>query len=201
MTPLPRRSTGLPAWAPWAGLCAVAALGALLARAVDPALLRWQPELAFTQPWRLVTAAWVHFSSQHLIANLAGTAVLAALGRAAGCDQRAALAWALAWPLTQAGLLVQPALQAYGGLSGVLHAGVAVAAWQLLRGDRGNRRWVGAAIAAGLLLKIGLEAPWQGPLRQVPGWDIAIAPAAHASGALAGWLGALACGVGARPAR
>ncbi len=191
----------MAAWAPWAGLCAAAALGALLAQAVDPALLRWQPELAFSQPWRLMTAAWVHFSSQHLIANLAGTAVLAALGRAAGCDQRAALAWALAWPLTQAGLLVQPALQAYGGLSGVLHAGVAVAAWQLLRGDRGNRRWVGAAIAAGLLLKIGLEAPWQGPLRQVPGWDIAIAPAAHASGALAGWLCALACGVGVRPAR
>jgi rhomboid family GlyGly-CTERM serine protease len=191
----------MPAWAPWAGLCAAAALGALLAQAVDPALLRWQPELAFSQPWRLVTAAWVHFSSQHLIANLAGTAVLAALGRAAGCGQRAALAWALAWPLTQAGLLVQPALTAYGGLSGVLHAGVAVATWQLLRAAHGARRWIGAAIAAGLLLKVGLEAPWQGPLRQVPGWDIAIAPAAHASGALAGWLCALACGVGARPAR
>jgi rhomboid family GlyGly-CTERM serine protease len=193
---LQQRLAGLPAWAHWAGLCAAAALGALLARGADPALLRWQPELAISQPWRLVSAAWVHLSDHHLLANLAGTAVLAALGHAAGCDRRAATAWALAWPLTQAGLLAQPALLSYGGLSGVLHAGVAVAAWQLLRGGVGPRRWIGAAIAAGLLAKLLLEAPWQGPLRQVPGWDIAIAPAAHASGALAGWLCALACGVG-----
>lgn len=192
------RLAALPAWVHWAGLCAAAALGAVAARFIDPALLRWQPELAVSQPWRMVTAAWVHLSHQHLIANLAGTAVLAALGRAAGCDRRAATAWALAWPLTQWGLLAQPTLAAYGGLSGVLHAGVAVAAWRLVRGERGRRRAVGAAIAAGLLLKIVLEAPWLGPLRQVPGWDIAIAPAAHASGALAGWLCALACGVGSR---
>lgn len=187
---------GLPAWAHWAGLCAMAVIGALLARGADPAQLRWQPELAFSQPWRLVTAAWVHLSTMHLAANLAGTAVVAALGQAAGCDRRAATAWALAWPLTHAGLLAQPALVAYGGLSGVLHAGVAVAAWQLLRGGHGMRRLIGAAIATGLLVKIALEAPWLGPLRQVPGWDIAIAPAAHASGVLAGWLCALACGVG-----
>jgi rhomboid family GlyGly-CTERM serine protease len=163
---------------------------------VDPALLRWQPELVATQPWRVVSAAWVHLSPLHLAANLAGTAVVAALGWTAGCDRRAATAWALAWPLTHLGLLAQPALAAYGGLSGVLHAAVAVAAWQLLRGGAGPRRWIGAAIATGLLAKLLGEAPWQGPLRQVPGWDIAIAPAAHASGAMAGWLCALACGVG-----
>jgi rhomboid family GlyGly-CTERM serine protease len=198
---LTQRLADLPAWAHWAGLCVAAAAGALLARGIDPALLRWQPELAFSQPWRLVTAACVHLSSQHLVANLIGTAVLAALGRAAGCDRRAAIAWALAWPLTHLGLLAQPTLLAYGGLSGVLHAGVAVAAWQLLRGGRGGRgswRWIGAAIAAGLVAKVVLEAPWLGPLRQVPGWDILIAPAGHASGALAGWLCALACGVGSR---
>lgn len=190
------RLAALPVWVHWAGLCVAATAGALLAHGVDPAPLRWQPELAFSQPWRLVTAAWVHLSRQHLIANLAGTAVLAALGRAAGCDRRAATAWALAWPLTHLGLLAQPTLAAYGGLSGVLHAGVAVAAWQLIRGGRGLRRAIGAAIAAGLAAKVLLESPWLGPLRQVPGWDILIAPAGHASGALAGWLCALACGVG-----
>lgn len=202
---LPQRPAALPAWVPnwalWAGVCAAAAVGALLAHGVDPALLRWQPELAFRQPWRLVTAAWVHLSSQHLTANLAGTAVLAALGRAAGCDRRAAIAWALAWPLTHLGLLAQPTLMAYGGLSGVLHAGVAVVAWQLIRGGHGLRRAIGAAIAAGLTAKVLLEAPWLGPLRQVPGWDILIAPAGHASGALAGGLCALACGVGAGASR
>ena len=177
----------------------LAAVGALLAQALDPALLRWQPELAFTQPWRWVSAAWVHLSALHLAANLLGTALVAALGRAAGCGGRAALAWALAWPLTQGGLLAQPALQQYGGLSGVLHAAVAVAAWQVLRAERGRRRAIGGALLAGLLVKLLLEAPWQGPLRQVPGWDLLIAPGAHASGAAAGLLCALACGVG-RPA-
>jgi len=176
----------------------LAAAGALLAIAADPALLRWQPELAGAQPWRWVTAAWVHLSPLHLAANLLGTALVAALGLAAGCGHRAAGAWALAWPLTHLGLLAQPALHQYGGLSGLLHAGVAVAAWQLLRADRGRRQAIGAALAAGLLLKLLLEAPWQGPLRRVPGWDIAIAPLAHATGAAAGWLCALACGVGRR---
>jgi rhomboid family GlyGly-CTERM serine protease len=185
-----------PAWAHWAGLCVAAAGGALAGQAIDPARLNWQPALAAVEPWRAISAAWVHLSPLHLAANLAGTALVAALGLAAGCRRRAAMAWALAWPLTQLGLLAQPGLAAYGGLSGVLHAAVAVAAWQLLRGGAGRRRAIGAALAAGLLAKLLLEAPWQGPLRQVPGWDISIAPAAHVSGALAGWLCALACGVG-----
>ena len=188
---------GLPPWVHWAGLGVAAAAGALLARLADPALLRWQPELAWAQPWRMVTAAWVHLSTQHLAGNLAATAVVAVFGVAAGCGRRAATAWALAWPLTQLGLLAQPALLRYGGLSGVLHAGVAVAVWQLLRDGSRRRRAVGAAVALMVLAKLLLEAAWQGPaLRQVPGWDIAIAPGAHASGVLAGWLCALACGVG-----
>jgi rhomboid family GlyGly-CTERM serine protease len=159
--------------------------------------LDWQPALALQQPWRCITAAWVHLSGQHLAANLAGTLLVAAYGQAAGCGGRATLAWALAWPLTHAALALQPTLAHYGGLSGLLHAGVAVACWQLLRGAPGWRRAVGAAVLAMLLLKLLLEAPWQGgPLRHPPGWDIAIAPLAHSSGALAGLLCAWACGVG-----
>jgi len=184
----------------WWGLSALAAGGALAALAIDPAGLRWQPELAWTQPWRCMTAAWVHWSGLHLAANLAGTALVAALGTVAGCGRRAALAWALAWPISHMALLLQPALGSYGGLSGLLHAGVAVAGWQLLRGERGQRQVVGVALLTGLALKLLLEAPWQGPLRTVAGWDIAIAPMAHASGSAAGWLCALACGVG-KPAR
>jgi len=183
--------------AAWLWLSLLAGLGALAAWAADPALLRWQPELALRQPWRFISAAFVHLSALHLLVNLLGTALVAALGWAAACDRRAALAWALAWPLTHAGLLLQPELAQYGGLSGVLHAGVAVAAWQLLRGGAGARRAIGALLACGLLLKLLLEAPWLGPLRQPPGWDIAIAPLAHSSGAIAGWLCALICGVGA----
>ncbi len=181
-----------------------------MAQGLDASALRWQPELAALEPWRCVTAAWVHLSRLHLLANLAGTALVAALGVASGCGKRATLAWALAWPLTQLGLMLQPMLTRYGGLSGVLHAGVAVAAWQLLReppsGLNGRppfigHRLIGAALLLGLGVKIVLEAPWLRPLRQVPGWDINIAPLAHATGAVAGLLCAVLCSEMWRPAR
>jgi rhomboid family GlyGly-CTERM serine protease len=198
--------------ASWLLLCAVAVGGALAVavlagreglQAIPPGAshaavnaLRWQPELALTEPWRCISAAWVHLSRQHLIANLGGSALVAALGVVAGCGRRSALAWALAWPLTHLGLLLQPTLTAYGGLSGLMHAGVAVACVQVIGAEQGERRWTGAALLAGLLTKLWLEAAWAGPLHQVPGWDIAIAPAAHASGVVAGLLCAGAIGVG-----
>lgn len=155
----------------------------------DSRLLDWQPARAASQPWRAWTAVFVHYSGLHLAANLAGLVLTAALGVAARVPRRSVLAWALAWPLTQAGLLLQPQLLHYGGLSGVLHAGVAVAAVHLVFIRDARRRLIGLAILAGLVLKILAEAPWAGPLRHVAGWDIAIAPAAHASGLAAG----LAC--------
>lgn len=187
--------------APWWLLSAAATGGAVLVGAGASPQLDWQPALWPAQPWRAVSAAWVHFSALHLGANLVGAALVAALGTVAGCGGRAALAWALAWPLTHVGLLLQPALLHYGGLSGLMHAGVAVAVWQLLRSGPGRARRVGAALAVGVLAKLLLEAPWQGPLRQVPGWDIPLAPLAHATGALAGALCAWACGVGGDAAR
>jgi rhomboid family GlyGly-CTERM serine protease len=152
------------------------------------AWLDWQPGLWAHEPWRVLSAALVHWSAQHLAANLAGCAVLALLGWAGRL--RATPAWLAAWPLTQLGLLAQPALLHYGGLSGLLHAGVAVAVVELLA-RHGRERLLGAAIAAGLIAKLLLEQPLGAPLRTVAGWDIAIAPFAHLSGALAGALSAL----------
>lgn len=159
----------------------------------DTRALDWQPALAASQPWRAWTAAFVHYSGLHLAANLAGLALTAALGVAARVPRRAVLAWVVAWPLTQLGLLLQPQLLHYGGLSGVLHAGVAVAAVHLMAGGERRRLAVGVALVAGLVLKVLTEAPWAAPLRQARGWDIAIAPMAHATGTAAG----LACAAGA----
>ena len=175
----------------WVGLSLLLALGSLLGMSMPSVLFDWQPAQALTEPWRWWTAAWVHWSGQHLLANLAGAAVLAALGLAARLPAHAALAWLLAWPLTQLGLLARPDLARFGGLSGVLHAGVAIAVLQLLLHERGRRRWVGAALGLGLLAKLALEAPWGPALRNVAGWDIALAPWSHASGALAGVLAGL----------
>jgi rhomboid family GlyGly-CTERM serine protease len=175
----------------WPLLAALLAAGALVAWRLPTGALDWQPALALAQPWRAFSAAFVHWSATHLGANLLGALVVTLYGLAARVPPAAALAWLAAWPLTQVGLLVRPDLLHYGGLSGVLHAGVAVAGVWLVADAHGMRRAVGAAVLAGLAFKVLLETPWGPPLRHPAGWDIAIAPAAHASGALAGALCAL----------
>lgn len=172
----------------WLALCAAGAALSVAAWFVPAAWIDWQPELAVAEPWRAASAAFVHWSGWHLTANLTGCAVVAALGAAARLPAAAAWAWLAAWPLTHFGLLLRPELAHYGGLSGVLHAGVAVAAiWVVVRGS-GRHRVVGAAIAVGLVVKLLLEEPWGASLRNGTGLDIAVAPLAHATGALAGLL-------------
>ena len=173
----------------WAGLAALLGLLAIFGWGAPREAIDWQPALALTQPWRAFSAVGVHYSLLHLVANLAGVATVGVLGVAARVPSSAAWAWAIAWPLTQLGLLIEPALAHYGGLSGVLHAGVAVVAVVLLwRPSAPTRRLVGLALLGGLVVKVLAEAPWGAPLRHPAGSDIAVAPLAHASGALAGLL-------------
>ncbi len=167
-------------------LATVLAIGALVCQAAPPQSIEWQPSLALAEPWRFWSAAFMHWSGLHLAANLAGCVVVAAYGAAAAVDTRAALAWLLAWPLTHAALALRPELTSYAGLSGVLHAGVAIASWHLVRQARGARRAIGVAVLLGLALKLVLECPW-GPVRvQTPEWDFAVAPLAHLTGTLSG---------------
>jgi rhomboid family GlyGly-CTERM serine protease len=172
----------------WLGLAVMlAALAAALWFAPRSAL-DWQPTLALTQPWRLLSAAFVHWTPWHLGANLLGCAVVAAFGMAARVPARATVAWLMAWPLSHAALALQPLLTSYGGLSGVLHAGVAIAAWHLFWHNNGSRRRIGAAVALGLVIKLLLEKPWGAPTQTMAGWDFAVAPLAHATGAVAGMV-------------
>jgi rhomboid family GlyGly-CTERM serine protease len=172
----------------WLITAAVFAAAALLAWPVDRQLLLWHPD----QPWRAFTAPLAHLSLQHLIANLAGCAAIGWLGHAARLPARASLAWWLAWPLTQLGLLLRPELQSYGGLSGVLHAGVAIVGVELLQ-RRGRERWIGVGLLLGLLLKLWIDDPLGPPGQFREGWNIPIAPFAHLSGAVVGAaIGALA---------
>lgn len=178
----------------WLLLCAALGAPALALMSLHwtalapPALLQqldWQPAAGASLGWRVWTAAWVHWSGMHLAANGLGLLLVAWLGQAAGCGRRDAWAWLVAWPLSHLALLLQPALQHYGGLSGVLHAGVAIAALRLIAQD-GRVRRVGVGLLSGLLVKLLLEQPWGEPLRHWPGWDIAIAPLAHTTGVLCG---------------
>ena len=173
------------AWATLAcllGGCALAGWG--LARE----LLDWQPTLASTQPWRAFSAVAVHYSRAHLLANLGALVLLAALGLAARVSWPGVWAWLAAWPQTQIGLSLRPDLAHYGGLSGVLHAGAAVLAIDLLIKGSRTQRGLGALMLAGIGLKVLSETPWGPALRSAPHWGISVAPFSHASGLLAGLL-------------
>ena len=174
--------------AAWVAMCAALALLAAGAWFAPRSALDWQPSRALAEPWRAWTAAFVHWTPWHLAANTLGAVVVAAFGGAARMPPRAALTWIVAWPLTHVALALQPALVSYGGLSGVLHAGVAIAAWHLWRHEPGRARAFGALVFIGLVAKIVLEAPWRAPTQHVPGWDFPVAPLAHATGASAGLL-------------
>jgi rhomboid family GlyGly-CTERM serine protease len=159
----------------------------VLAWPLPTRFIDWQPRAA-GELWRWWTAAWVHWSALHLAGNLLALLLVAALGVRAEAGPRLAAAWFAAWPLTHLALLLVPGLNHYGGLSGVLHAGVAAASLGLALRAQGRRRAIGAAILAGMVVKLVLEEPWGPAVRHVPGWDIALAPAAHATGTLAGLL-------------
>lgn len=178
-------SAGLP-WLAVAGLLSVGS--SLLFALGEPA--SWALDRA--HPQRLLVAGLAHWTALHWIGNLFGLGVLGLLGRRAGLGFREALAWLLAGPLAHALLLLHPALPPYAGLSAWLHAGVAVAALALLRRDGGEReRWIGAAIAIGLLAKLLNEQPWGPLLRPGDWWGGATLPLAHLAGAVAGTFSAL----------
>lgn len=181
----------------WLTLCAAFAVLSLLAWPLPREALDWQPALVPTQPWRALTSAFVHWTPVHLAANLAGCAVIALLGWRASLGPREAIAGLVALPATQLGLLLRPELLRYAGLSGALHALVAIAALSLLvRG--GRERLIGAGILLGLAMKLVLEHPLGPVLRATPGFDFPVAPFAHLGGALAG---ALAWGLTMRRSR
>jgi hypothetical protein len=140
------------AWVMLAGLLCLGAVvvtaisaesGAMPATAPITQALDWQAALGLHEPWRLWTCAWVHWSAAHLAVNLAGGAVVAFVGWRARLPPAAAVAWFVAWPVTQVLMAaigqerLAAAMPHYGGLSGVLHAGVVVLglslAWPIAR--------------------------------------------------------------------
>ncbi|PTT79025.1 rhombosortase [Pelomonas sp. HMWF004] len=171
----------------WWLVCGLLAKLSLLSWLLPREALDWQPGLIASQPWRVVTAAFVHWTPIHLVANLAGCAVIAVLGARAALGRREAMAALVVLPLTQLGLLLRPELLRYGGLSGVLHGLVVIAALSLLV-RAGRERLIGIGILLGLGIKLAFEAPLGPVLRATPGFDFAVAPFAHLSGAVAGAL-------------
>lgn len=140
----------------WVALAALLCIGSIVVTAIAAEgasplaastladALDWQAAMGLRQPWRLWSCAWVHWSAAHLGVNVAGALAVAFVGWRARMSLLATLAWFLAWPLTQVLMAaigndrLGPVMSYYGGLSGVLHAGVIVLgltlAWPLARG-------------------------------------------------------------------
>lgn len=171
----------------WLRVCAALALGSLFGWWIGGARFDWQPSRWF-EPWRWWSAAWVHWTPLHLGANLLATALVAAYGWAARVPRVVAWAWVAAWPLTHLALMLRPQLVHYGGLSGVLHAGVAATSVWLVLGGQRTQRAIGWMMLAGQGTKLLLEQPWGAVLQSSRELDVAVAPLAHATGSIAGAL-------------
>jgi len=156
----------------------------------DLARLVLRPDQARTQLlWTWGTPAWLHGSEAHLWRNLFGAGLILLMGALSDVTPRDTLAWFIAWPLTHLGMLLEPSLTSYVGLSGVLHAGVAVVALANLHHPRRpSHRVVGTVLLAWLAGKLFMENPWAHHLVLSEASAINVAPWAHLSGAFAGAL-------------
>jgi rhomboid family GlyGly-CTERM serine protease len=195
----PPRRVQRYAWTTLASLLAVLAMGSWMVQEHYPGpadLLAWHRASSALEIWRIWTSAGLHWSPWHLAANLLGCLVLAAWGRACDLGIRPTVAWLLAWPLTQASLWLTSDIHHYGGLSGVLHAGVAIGAAQLLTRPHRAERALGLWVLLGLCIKLLSETPILAPaelgageavpLPGAPGYSVAYQ--VHWAGSLTGLL-------------
>jgi len=148
------------------------------------------------EAWRLLSGHLVHWSSEHLIWDVAAFAVLGAL-----CESRSRRRFVLC--LTGAATLIpaflwiaQPAMERYAGLSGIDSALFALLGAQLLADEarRGGALafGMGVAFALAFAFKIGFELALGQPLfagNLGPG--VSPTPLAHCAGAGVGLLCAL----------
>lgn len=119
---VPRPSNVIPA-VPW--LTLLIGLGALAiygSTEMTKLLVFDRPAILRGQAWRLLTGHLVHFSGQHLAANLVIFAVAGAASELSGRGQYLKLCMASSL-LTGASLFIfEPRLLVYGGLSGIATA-------------------------------------------------------------------------------
>lgn len=189
-----------PSLAPhlWVALCGLLAAGSVLVWALDAGYqLAWQAASWRQTPWTLWSAPLLHLSAVHMLGNLLALAALALLGVVIPLGARAALALFLAWPLSTASLMAWPEVTRYVGLSGLVHAGVAIV-WLHARQAPVAQRWSPLLLAA-LLLKLVTEQAWVYPVSFDPYWNINVVAAGHLGGAVTGLVCGAICLIRLRP--
>jgi rhomboid family GlyGly-CTERM serine protease len=147
--------------------------------------------------WRLVTGHLVHFSTEHLVANLAAFAVLLVLAKRTSANERIWLGLACPILLGISLHLMRPELEAYGGLSGVLSAVFSFVAMQYAVG-RGVIAWLFRSAILLFAVKLTIEFTFGATIVGNFGNGIVVEPAAHALGACMGLIPSLIKGQAAR---
>lgn len=167
------------------GLVVIAILAAELFPVAG--FLEYRRALAFSEPWRLLTAHYVHLSFLHACLNGVALLLLGHLfaDRLRPRDVFAMLALApLGISITF--WLLLPELQWYRGLSGVLHAIYFAGCVAWISQTAGKARWLPIAALVGGTVKVLLEQPWDAsfPVHEV--LRVAVVPQAHLIGAIVG---------------
>jgi rhomboid family GlyGly-CTERM serine protease len=179
-------------------LFALPAVLIALLPATHGALLYDRDAILRGEVWRLWTGHWVHFSASHLCWNL-GVLLVAGTGlelARPGLLRRYTL---LAAPLISAAfLVVAPAMQAYGGLSGLATGVVTLLAPVKISDGPRDRAWWFAILGL-VAAKILIDARHESPLfSEFASPDIRTSAWAHALGAGVALL-LIALPRGARP--
>ena len=158
-------------------------------------VLEFERTHLLAQPWRLLTAHWVHINWLHALLNGAAWCVVARLFSTALSAPRHALVVLVASVAVSAGLaLFYPKITWYRGFSGVLHAlflagAMSWSARSLLDGPRRlDRLWMPAVLLGGGWLKVVIEQPGHDTIPYAEWLGAATVPQAHLIGAICGSL-------------
>lgn len=147
--------------------------------------------------WRLGTGHWVHFSGSHLFWNLAVLVPAGIWAERLNPARLRLLLLVVPWVIGVALLVFDPALETYGGLSGLAAAVLAFLALTQLAAGK-DSPWFWRAVLVFLALKICAEFLAERPLfARFYSPDIHAVPLAHLIG-VAGAVGARFLGRKAR---
>lgn len=164
-------------------ICAAALLVHFVPR-LGPLLIYDRAAIADGELWRLLTGNLVHLSDAHLALDLSAFLIAGAIIEQRGYRHFTTLCVSAAALIGIAIYLFEPALQFYGGLSGVVTAAVVYLCLQGIT-EQGSWRWLCAAMLAGMAAKLWIElVSGKSLLMFVGSGNFVPVPLSHLTGAI-----------------
>lgn len=151
---------------------------------LKPLLIYDRAAVAHGELWRLLTGNLVHLSNAHLTLDVAAFLIAGTIIEQRGYRHFTTLCVSAAALIGVAIYLFEPALQFYGGLSGVVTAAVVYLCLEGMT-EQGSWRWLCAAMLAGLSAKLWIElASGKSLLLVIGGGNFVPVPLSHLTGAV-----------------